>query len=84
MEASDTTLQYDRKTKGSLLARTGIQDYWIINIEKRILEVYREPGPDENAPFGYSYQKVSFLEKGDLIEPLARPGSQISVSDLLF
>lgn len=84
VEASDTTLQHDRKRKGSLYARAQILDYWIINIEKGFLEVYRDPGPDESAPFGFAYQKVNFLEKEDTIEPLALPGVKIPVSDLLF
>jgi Uma2 family endonuclease len=43
-EISETTLLYDRTRKGSLYARVGIEDYWIVNVEKRFLDVYRDPG----------------------------------------
>ena len=49
VEVSETTLRYDRKTKGSLYAKAQIADYWIVNLEKRLLEVYRDPQPDEKA-----------------------------------
>jgi hypothetical protein len=30
--------------------RAGLQDYWIVNLIERVLEVYREPIPDAAAP----------------------------------
>jgi len=83
VEVSDTTLRHDRKRKGSLYARAGILDYWIVNVEKQFLEVYREPGPDETADFGSSYQKVNYLEMDEEVEALALPGKRIRVGDLM-
>jgi Uma2 family endonuclease len=40
-EVADTTLAYDRAQKGSLYARAGVPDYWIMNLTDRHLEVYR-------------------------------------------
>lgn len=43
MEISDSTLSYDRITKLSLYAESGVLHYWIFNLVNRQLEVYREP-----------------------------------------
>ena len=43
VEISDTTLGIDRGRKMSLYARGGIEDYWIVNLVDRCLEVHRRP-----------------------------------------
>lgn len=43
IEVSDSTLDKDRKIKLPLYAKAGIPEYWIINIPKKQIEVYREP-----------------------------------------
>ncbi len=47
IEVADTSLAYayDRTTKGSLYARAGIPEYWIVNLVDRQLDVYRDPHP---------------------------------------
>jgi Uma2 family endonuclease len=83
VEVSESSLAYDRNRKGSLYARAGIADYWIVNLEKRFLEVHRNPVPDEAAAFGFRYQDVEFLEPPDEIAPLALPQARIKIADLL-
>jgi Uma2 family endonuclease len=83
VEVSETTLTYDRNRKGSLYARSGIADYWIVNLDKRFLEVYRNPLPDETRDFGYNYKDAEYLEPTDEVAPLALPQARIKVADLL-
>jgi Uma2 family endonuclease len=83
MEVSETTLRYDRLWKGSLYARVGILDYWILNVKDRQLEVYRKPVPDAKARFGYSYAEVMYLDEKKAISPLAKPKAKIRVADML-
>jgi Uma2 family endonuclease len=83
VEVSETTLSQDRRVKGSLYAKAGIQDYWIVNLKRRVLEVRRNPGPDIKARFGASYQQCVILSPNDTISPLALPQAQIKVADLL-
>ena len=82
VEVSDSTVAWDRKNKGSLYARTGIADYWIVNLEKRFLEVQRSPVADETRVFGFGYKDVSHLELTDQVSPLALPEARIQVADL--
>jgi Uma2 family endonuclease len=42
IEVAESSLAFDRQSKGSLYARAGIADYWIVNLAERVLEVYRD------------------------------------------
>jgi Uma2 family endonuclease len=83
VEVADTTLTFDRRRKGSLYARAGILDCWIVNLVNRVLEVYRSPVVDASAPLGYSYRERSRLTEGQTVTPLAFPAASIAVADLL-
>jgi Uma2 family endonuclease len=83
VEVAESSLDFDRQHKGSLYARAEIQDYWIVNLVDRILEVYRDPGPDPSAPYGWRYRSVTTLAPPAVVVPLAFPATQVAVLDLL-
>ena len=83
VEVSESSLALDRHHKGSLYARAGLDDYWIVNLVDCVLEVYRNPGPDRAAAFGWRYQAVETFERGASVSPLALPGAHIRAGDLL-
>jgi Uma2 family endonuclease len=82
VEVSDSSLNLDR-LKGGLYARAGIQDYWIVNVIERVLEVHREPHPAVDAPYGWIYRSVDLLRPPATLTPLAASGTRILVGDLL-
>ena len=51
--------------------------------EDEPIEVYREPGPDRSAEFGWRFLDVQALRRGTTIAPLARPDVTVAVADLL-
>jgi len=83
VEVAESSLDFDRAHKGSLYARAGIPDYWIVNLVDGVVEVYRDPGPDESAAFGWRYRSVTRLVPPATVEPLALGGQRIAVADLL-
>lgn len=83
IEISDTTLSYDRNRKASLYAKFGIRDYWILNLKKRVLEVYRQPSEDENAFYGFDYEEKLTFDETQEVSPLVKNGAQIKIADLL-
>ena len=84
VEVSDSSLALDREHKGSLYARAGIADYWIVNLVDGALEVYRAPSPDPAASFGWRYRSGETLGPEASISPLVLPSVRIRVSDLLL
>jgi Uma2 family endonuclease len=82
VEVSLTTLRYDRGRKASLDALAGIQDYWIVNLVQRQLEIYRDPVPDSSRPYGFGYAQVATLQPSDHATPLTMPAAKIPVADL--
>ncbi|PYM82928.1 MAG: hypothetical protein DME13_16700, partial [Candidatus Rokuibacteriota bacterium] len=83
VEVAESSLAADRERKGSLYARAGLSDYWVLNLLDRVLEVYREPAPDSAAPFGWRYTRSEVFGAAARVTPLAAPGSSVSVSQLL-
>ncbi len=83
VEIADSSLDHDRRHKGSLYASEGIADYWIVNLIDRRLEVYRHPQADVTQPYGFGYADVRILKAREKVSPLAAPRSQVKVAELL-
>ena len=76
IEVADTTLYQDRNRKPKIYAQIGVEDYWILNLKRRQLEVRRRLKDGQ-------YVEKIILSEQDSIAPLAKPDSQIAVADLL-
>ncbi|MEN3002433.1 MAG: Uma2 family endonuclease [Armatimonadota bacterium] len=82
IEVAQTSLQYDREVKASVYAKANIPEYWIVNLQSRRLEVYREPIESPDAPFGYTYRLRLLLNPEDTVAPLEKPDRSIRVARL--
>jgi Uma2 family endonuclease len=82
VEVSDTSLRYDRR-KARLYAKHGLADYWILNIQDRQLELYRDPVPGGGRKGSPPYENIRVLHEFDTITPLAVPNASVRVTDLL-
>jgi Uma2 family endonuclease len=60
-----------------------VDDYWIVNLVDRVVEIYRRPVADPSALFGWRYASREVLSAESFVELLAMPGARIPVSDLL-
>jgi len=83
VEVAESTLESDRTRKASLYAASGIEDYWIVNLIDRRLEVYRDPAPDASQTYAFGYTTVTILSAGGSIAPLALPRAVLAVADLV-
>ena len=83
VEVADSSLPFDRSEKASLYARAGIEDYWILNLVDRVLEVYRRPILDATAPFNWRYAATEVIGAQSSVTPLVTPGARIPVGALL-
>ncbi len=83
VEISDTSLWFDRTHKARDYARSGIADYWIVNLVDRQLEVHRQPQRDPARGRRFLYGSRTILTTGNVVSPLAAPHATIAVDDLL-
>jgi Uma2 family endonuclease len=83
VEVAESSLAFDRLDKASLYARAGIEDYWILNLVDRVLEVYRDPAADSTAIYGWRYRSVTALAPPAVVVALAFPSDGVGVADLL-
>lgn len=81
VEIADSSLKLDRGRKAELYAENGIEEYWILNLRGRCLEVHRLPGIDENSAFRYA--EITILKGSDFVCPLAQPKCEIKITDML-
>ena len=76
VEVSDSTLRFDRTNKAALYALSGIQEYWVLDLNGRQLLVHRRPAGD-------SYLDIAAYRAEESVAPLARPEVTIAAADLL-
>jgi len=75
IEYADSSLEKDLEVKSKLYAEVNILEYWVVNLKRRTLIVFREPQNGE-------YESKSTLTSGT-IYPLAFPDVEISVNAII-
>jgi Uma2 family endonuclease len=75
MEVADTSLLSDRKVKVPLYARALIQEVWLVNLPKKIVEVYYEPA-------GGTYRRSRKHHRGEAVVAESIPGLELKVNDI--
>ncbi|NJL67880.1 MAG: Uma2 family endonuclease [Oscillatoriales cyanobacterium RU_3_3] len=76
IEVADSSLAYDREVKAQIYARSGIADYWVLNVCDRQLHVFREPTAD-------GYQSEVVMGENESISPLQFPAVNIAIQEML-
>lgn len=83
VEVADSTVRFDRTTKANLYASAGVPEYWVVDLNDRLLEVRRNPAPKPGAPFSHEYTTLTRHGVRDTVSPLAAPHAKIAVADLI-
>jgi Uma2 family endonuclease len=76
VEVGDSSLEYDRRTKGPLYASMGVPECWIVDVRAGAIEVHREPSGDR-------YARVSTRARGQSISLAAFPDVSVDVSSIV-
>ena len=74
-ESAATSLDKDRHVKLPIYAAAGIPEYWILDLNEKTLEVYRDPA-------GQTYASMQKLAGEDQVSPLACPEAKLRVGSL--
>jgi len=76
VEVADTTFSRDTKKKMKIYAKAGNPEYWVLDLKRSELLVFREPTIS-------GYLKITVFKRTQSIRPLAAPKASIKVADML-
>jgi Uma2 family endonuclease len=75
VEISHSSLRIDLKAKAGLYARAGIREYWVLDVENRLLFVHRDPQAGR-------YRSPETYSGDEGVSPLAAPDAVFRVSEI--
>ena len=75
-EVSNSSLKFDRSVKLPLYARAGIPEFWIVDVPRNVVEVYR-------GPVGDGYSGMQTVRAGDVVMLVAEPGISVRLPAVL-
>ncbi len=76
IEVSDSTLDYDQKTKAPKYGEAKIPELWVVDLNKNFIWVYRNPSEK-------GYLDIKTYQRGEEITMLAFPDITLAVNDIL-
>ncbi len=83
VEVAESSLFFDTTTKAEKYATAGVPEYWVIDLEHRLLHVLRDPVPLPQGLGATAYRTRLTLTEADAVSPLAAPRTTINITDLL-
>jgi Uma2 family endonuclease len=76
VEVADTSVEYDRKLKLPIYARSGIPEVWIVNLPDELIETYARPSGD-------GYEVASQRVRGEEVASSTLPTLIVKVDDVI-
>jgi Uma2 family endonuclease len=76
VEIADSTLKQDSEVKDKLYAKAGISEYWVVDINNRQVNIFRNPTST-------GYTNHSILKEPNKFSPLAFPHISIELTSIL-
>ena len=76
LEVAESSIEIDREVKLELYARSGVTEYWILDLDEDLLTCFDEPDGD-------AYRLVRHYQRGQSVAPLLLPQCVVAVDDLL-
>lgn len=76
IEVADTSVRVDCETKAEIYSRSGITDYWVLDVNDRQLHVFREPSQN-------GYQSHVVLRDDASVSLLLFPTVTVAVQEML-
>ena len=76
IEVADSSLKLDCETKAQAYSLAGIKDYWVLDVVKRELHIFRKPTQK-------GYESETIIAEYGTVSPLEFPDLYIRLSDML-
>jgi Uma2 family endonuclease len=78
IEVADSSMKLDCEVKSALYAKAGVQEYWVVDLKRRCLEIFRNP----NVAKG-EYESHRIENETQSVGSVYNPTVLITVADLL-
>jgi len=75
IEVANSSVSKDRNIKAPLYAASGFREYWLVNVPERVVEVFREPAPEQ-------YKQRARYGIGETLSLEAFPDVEVEVAKL--
>src|SRR5262245_49782973 len=76
IEVADSSLDFDRDIKAPLYARTGIAEFWLVDLQARMVTVFRDP-----VASGYRSERTA--QADETLSPASLPEVTILVREVM-
>jgi hypothetical protein len=76
IEVADTSVRFDRTVKQRLYALAGIPEFWLVDMDTALIEVYRDPA-------GERYAFAEPVDRAGVVSPRAFPDLILRVNTIL-
>jgi Uma2 family endonuclease len=76
VEVARSSARKDRGLKGRLYAESGVEEYWVVDLVERTVEVHREPR-------GGAYSEITTHRGGETVRLQRFPDVEVNISELL-
>jgi len=76
VEVGVTSARFDREVKLPLYAAASVVEVWLLDVGAGAISVFGDPGPQ-------GYQTLATAHHGDVLRPVALPGTEVAAADLL-
>ena len=77
IEVAGESLRKDRRVKAAVYARAGIPEYWVVNLEARVVEAFADPETASG-----TYRRTRTCATADTLASQALPGVSFRVAEL--
>ena len=76
LEVAEESLQFDLEIKTRLYAKAGVEELWVVHLQRRTLHRFTKPGPE-------GYKEHAVLTENEQLTPPKVPNKNLYVRDLL-
>lgn len=76
VEVAVSSARRDRAIKGPLYAEAGVPEFWLVDVQRGVVEVYAEPAPE-------GYAAMREVGRGESLAPAALPQLLVQVDEFM-
>lgn len=82
VEISESSLYFDMGGKRLEYAKAGVPEYWVVDLKRRQIRVFRQPNRAATEP-EKAYESEAIVGDGGVVSPAIRPDAKLDVTAMI-